>query len=150
MLSSMGSWRSNILPEDIQQLMDMVRKHCKKIRVAKVNLVSSSTPSKLIIPFNPKQKESLQLLDLCDNLINQLSDRSITLQQSNYRVLERPVRHPPHPIILLMQNKSNLITVEGRLAVWSKCSYPRSLCEFISYHPPPPLIHRSASDKGRD
>ena len=134
-LSSMGSWR---LPEDIQQLMHKIREHCKKIRVAKVNLLSSSTPPKLSIPFNPKQKGSSQLLDLCDNLTNKLSDRSITLQQSNYTVLKRPVRHPPPSYTPLMRNDSALISVEVRLAVWSKYNYPKRLCKFISLSPPHP------------
>jgi len=91
--SSTGLWRSLILAEDIQQLVCQVHKHCKKIPVAKVNLFSFPQ-SELIVWSNPKQKQSLQLMDLCDNLIKRLSDHSPTPQQSNYEDIKRPVHFP--------------------------------------------------------
>lgn len=72
----------------LRQLVNQIHKDCSKIPVAKVNLPSSSILSALITR-SPKQKMSSQLMDLSNDLIKRLSDRSVIPQQSSYEDIIR-------------------------------------------------------------
>ena len=76
--------------------MDQIHRHRNKISVAKVNPPSSPVPLILIVwsAPAPKQKESSQLTDLCDDLIKRLSDRSLVPQQSGYGDIKRSAYCP--------------------------------------------------------
>ena len=70
--------------------MDKLCKHCKKTSVAEVNLSSPSVHSMLTMrSASPKQKESRQLVDLCNDLAKRLGDRSLTPQQHKYEDIKR-------------------------------------------------------------
>ena len=79
--------------------MERIHKHCNKISVVKVNLPSSPILSMLIIHDPPpKQKETSQLGEVCNDLSKYLRDP----QQSNYDNIKRPVRRPSSFYIPLM------------------------------------------------
>ena len=87
------SLRYLILPADAKQLLEQIRKLCGKISVAQVNLPPSPTSLILIIrSVHPKQKETLELAELCGTLSDRLSDGS--LKSPNPEDVQRPAHHP--------------------------------------------------------
>jgi len=100
----------------------------QQIPVAKVSLPSLPIPSVLIVRSAPtEQKESLRLMDLCDNLTKRLSDRTLILEQPDHEDIKWPAYHLLPIYVLLTRNDSKLTRVKEQLAGWSKYNYPRSL-----------------------
>ena len=81
------------------------------------------------------QEGSLQLTELCDNLIEHLRDRPLIPQQPDYEDIKRSVYRPLSVYIRLTRNDSHLAHVEGQLAGWSRLNLPKSLSEFGSLLP---------------
>jgi len=88
---------SLILPEDVQQLVDKIRKHCKKIRVARVNLPSSSIPLVLIVSYPPTRKNlrsSWMCATILSNVLAIVPSSSSSLNMMRSKGSSIVPRHP--------------------------------------------------------
>jgi len=100
--------------------------HCEKIRVAKINLPSSSFPLTSIMRSTRTERlfaahESVQRSYQIPRSVRLRGDQKVC---------------PLSPITL----HPALASVEGKLAVWSKCHRSKSLSKFRSSLPSPLLI----------
>jgi len=71
-------------------------------------------------------------MDLCDDLIKRLHDRSLIPEQSSYEDIKMSAHCLLQIYVPLTRNDRNLSHVEKQLAEWSGYNYLKSLSKFRS------------------